>query len=216
MLGNLSIEQIENRSGVLFPDDVKRFLRKTYSSNADMSNGEWHCFDIPYCLVINEDSKLEFEEKVFPVLRQGKLISVSFQESESSKFKRLRKEKEIQIAESEDVYFQSLQRLIRKLNLDKKNDITFGCLCIEVVKPGHYVYYQKDIYNGKINRSKVVNVKTSVQGLKSDKTVDFRHKNKISKNYNRILCDVVDGLGMCSASCNIEKHELIMDTKISK
>jgi len=213
MLGNLSIEQIEKRSGVSFPDDVKYFLRTTYSSNADLSNGEWHCFDMPYCLVINEGSMAEFEEKVFPILRQGSQISVSVQESDRSRNERLRKEKEVRIAEAEDIHFGNLQRLIRKLGFDKRNDITYSYkMVVEVIKPNLYVYRAKDAYDGKVKTDDYysADVRTSKRGAR----IANRYGSGVTKNYNKILSDMVDKMGMCYHICDAEKHEIIMNTKI--
>jgi len=52
MLGNLTIEQIENRAGVVFSDELKQLLNKTYQAEAtNIKEGKWHCFDIPFTLV---------------------------------------------------------------------------------------------------------------------------------------------------------------------
>ena len=52
MLGNLSITEIEDRIGINFPEDTREFMKKNYQRSAqNINNGEWHCFDIPFCLV---------------------------------------------------------------------------------------------------------------------------------------------------------------------
>ena len=52
MLGNLSINEIENRLGIVFPDELKHFMKDTHQLSANnIKKGMWHCFDIP--LMIN-------------------------------------------------------------------------------------------------------------------------------------------------------------------
>lgn len=50
MLGNLSISEIEKRLGITFPKETKDFMKSTYSLDADVKHGTWHCFDIPFVL----------------------------------------------------------------------------------------------------------------------------------------------------------------------
>lgn len=51
-LGNLSIEEIEKRSGVDFPEELKDYMStRKQESASDVKQGEWHCFDIPFLLV---------------------------------------------------------------------------------------------------------------------------------------------------------------------
>lgn len=52
MLGNLTLEQIQRRCGLEFPDNVKEYLEKTWQHKADVGDGkeEWHGFDIPFCI----------------------------------------------------------------------------------------------------------------------------------------------------------------------
>ena len=54
LLGNLSLEQIEDRMGVIFPEDLRAHLLKNQQDSADTSklkSGNWHCFDIPFTMV---------------------------------------------------------------------------------------------------------------------------------------------------------------------
>ncbi len=52
MLGNLTIEEMEKRSGVTFSDSLKEFMKETHQSTAsNVAEGKWHCFDIPFVLV---------------------------------------------------------------------------------------------------------------------------------------------------------------------
>ena len=51
-LGNLSIAEIERRSGVDFPVELKEYMEpRRQQSASDVAEGKWHCFDIPFVLV---------------------------------------------------------------------------------------------------------------------------------------------------------------------
>lgn len=55
MLGNLSVDEIERRSGVVFPDDLKEFMNsRKQESAANVREGCWHCFDVPFNLVCGD------------------------------------------------------------------------------------------------------------------------------------------------------------------
>jgi hypothetical protein len=52
MLGNLSVRDIETRLGIAFSENLKKVLEKTYQCNAtNITENEWHCFDLPFVLV---------------------------------------------------------------------------------------------------------------------------------------------------------------------
>lgn len=52
MLGNLQINQIEERSGVVFPEELKSLMAQTYCPSATVPKGNfWHCFNIPFVLL---------------------------------------------------------------------------------------------------------------------------------------------------------------------
>ena len=52
MLGNLTITEMENRTGVKFPDELKQLMKDTHQPRADnIGDGKWHCFDIPFAIV---------------------------------------------------------------------------------------------------------------------------------------------------------------------
>lgn len=54
-LGNLSINEIEKRSGVEFPKELKDYMEPTRQQSAsNIKKGEWHCFDIPFVLVCGD------------------------------------------------------------------------------------------------------------------------------------------------------------------
>lgn len=55
MLGNLTIDDMENRLGIQFPEDMRIFLRNTKQEEAsNISSGKWHCFDLPFHLVCGD------------------------------------------------------------------------------------------------------------------------------------------------------------------
>lgn len=59
-LGNLTIKQIEDRSGVKFPDELVSFMSSRHQSSAsEVAVGEWHCFDIPFTLMCGDMATAE-------------------------------------------------------------------------------------------------------------------------------------------------------------
>jgi len=54
--GNLSIEEIEEKTGIKFPKDLKEYMaprRQMEASN--IKPGKWHCFDSPFILVCGDN-----------------------------------------------------------------------------------------------------------------------------------------------------------------
>lgn len=52
MLGNLTVPEIEKRSGVEFSKELKQLMEGTHQPEAsNIADGKWHCFDIPFTLV---------------------------------------------------------------------------------------------------------------------------------------------------------------------
>lgn len=55
MLGNLSVEEMEQRTGAAWPDELKQYMADKHQSHAnDIQPGKWHCFDIPFTLVCGD------------------------------------------------------------------------------------------------------------------------------------------------------------------
>lgn len=53
--GNLSVDQIERRSGVQFPQELKDYMYETHQNAAsNIRAGMWHCFDIPFKIVCGD------------------------------------------------------------------------------------------------------------------------------------------------------------------
>lgn len=52
LLGNLTVEEMERRSGVAFPAELKARLGRCHQEHAtNINDGEWHCFDMPFLIV---------------------------------------------------------------------------------------------------------------------------------------------------------------------
>ena len=50
-LGNLSIEDMERRSGVKFPQELIDYMKDKKQEKAqNIAPGKWHCFDLPFVL----------------------------------------------------------------------------------------------------------------------------------------------------------------------
>jgi hypothetical protein len=48
-LGNLTVEQMERRAGVDFPQELRDFLSDSHQPEANnVAPGKWHCFDLPF------------------------------------------------------------------------------------------------------------------------------------------------------------------------
>lgn len=56
LLGNLSIKQIEERMGIVFPESLKTRMANCHQENVSspINNGNWHCFDLPFTLVCGD------------------------------------------------------------------------------------------------------------------------------------------------------------------
>ena len=54
-LGNLSVDQIEKRIGIEFPEATRKFMETNHQCNAGpVAKGKWHCFDIPFHIVCGD------------------------------------------------------------------------------------------------------------------------------------------------------------------
>ena len=55
MFGDLTVERIERRIGIEFPDEVKIFMKDNHQSEAsNIKKGKWHCFDIPFHIICGD------------------------------------------------------------------------------------------------------------------------------------------------------------------
>lgn len=61
-LGNLSIEQIEKRTGITLTDEDRDYLKKHRQeavNNTPLEVGKWHCFDIPFMIMASDKATAE-------------------------------------------------------------------------------------------------------------------------------------------------------------
>ena len=55
MLGDLTVEQIEERIGFKFPDEIRAFMKDNHQAIAqNIKKGKWHCFEMPFNLVCGD------------------------------------------------------------------------------------------------------------------------------------------------------------------
>jgi len=75
MLGNLTLAEMEARSGVEWPEDLKRYMADRHQPKASgIAPGKWHCFDLPFQLVCGD---METAQKVYDHLSP---LAASFSE----------------------------------------------------------------------------------------------------------------------------------------
>lgn len=54
-LGNMTVDEIEKRAGVEFPEELREYMKPRHQSAADnIQPGKWHCFDIPFNLLCGD------------------------------------------------------------------------------------------------------------------------------------------------------------------
>ncbi len=59
-LGNLSIDEMQTRSGVKFPQELVDYMETRKQDKAsNIKPGMWHCFDIPFNLVCGDRQTAE-------------------------------------------------------------------------------------------------------------------------------------------------------------
>lgn len=75
MLGNLSVEEMEHRTGATWPDELKQYMADKHQSHAsDIQPGKWHCFDIPFMLVCGDmDTAQAIYDHLSPVRNDFKM-----------------------------------------------------------------------------------------------------------------------------------------------
>ena len=69
MLGNLSLEQIEDRCGVTFPEPFRSTFKDKRQEHATIDKkGVWHGFDIPFVIVCGgEDLFNQVKDNLLPL-----------------------------------------------------------------------------------------------------------------------------------------------------
>ena len=70
MLGNQTPEQIEKRLRISLSNEHKEELRSTWQQKAEnITEGKWHCFDIPFMFVCGDIETAKKVERHFYVIR---------------------------------------------------------------------------------------------------------------------------------------------------
>ena len=65
MLGNLSLKQIEERTGVSVSLRDREILSEMHQEKAEnISPGKWHCFDLPFMMVCGDKPTAEKVVKI--------------------------------------------------------------------------------------------------------------------------------------------------------
>lgn len=63
MLGNLSVNEIEGRLGIDFPENIRKFMKENHQAKAEnIAKGKWHCFDMPFHIVCGD---METAQKIY-------------------------------------------------------------------------------------------------------------------------------------------------------
>ena len=69
MLGNLSVDEMQARSGVEFPVELIEYMQDRHQPEAEnIKPGKWHCFDLPFTLVCGDmETAKEFARHLLPL-----------------------------------------------------------------------------------------------------------------------------------------------------
>jgi len=76
MLGNLTIEEMQKRAGVEFPQELIEYMEPRKQENAsNIKAGHWHCFDIPFAVVCGDrETATEIFKHLSPLSSQFKEV----------------------------------------------------------------------------------------------------------------------------------------------
>lgn len=89
-LGNLNIDEIENRIGIKFPQALIDFMKTRKQEKASNINpGKWHCFDIPFNLVCGDiETVKEIYKHLAPIAKDFKTqLQISLDKSKFEQHK---------------------------------------------------------------------------------------------------------------------------------
>lgn len=65
MLGNLTLKQIEDRTGIeLSAEDRAELSRMRQEKAENIASGKWHCFDLPFMIVCGDKPTAEKMVKI--------------------------------------------------------------------------------------------------------------------------------------------------------
>jgi len=82
-LGNFSVEDMEKRAGIKFPQKLKDYMEPRKQEEATyIKKGKWHCFDMPFELVCGD---IEIATEIHSYLKEfsgkfKKLLKISINE----------------------------------------------------------------------------------------------------------------------------------------
>jgi hypothetical protein len=67
MLGNMKVNEIQERLGIKFPDELIEFMESTHQPLAgEVKDGQWHCFDVPFKIVCGG---MPIAEKIYNAIK---------------------------------------------------------------------------------------------------------------------------------------------------
>lgn len=61
-LGDLTVEQIESRTGITLSEQDRTFMRDNHQAavnNTPLEPGKWHCFDLPFMVMTHDKQTAE-------------------------------------------------------------------------------------------------------------------------------------------------------------
>ena len=65
-LGNVSVEEMEQRLGIVFKEEERKLLKDNRQEKADnIAKGKWHCFDIPFIVACGDENIQKEIIKIF-------------------------------------------------------------------------------------------------------------------------------------------------------
>jgi len=73
MLGNFSIEAMENKLNIKFPEELKEIMVNTRQEDVShkIKEGKWHCFHLPFVIVCgNKDFAVKIAEYLKPLAEE--------------------------------------------------------------------------------------------------------------------------------------------------
>ena len=83
MLGNLTVRQIEDRTGIKFSDkDVAELNEMRQEKAENIESGKWHCFDLPFMIVCGDKptaEKILNMLNVYDWLQSKQALSISWE-----------------------------------------------------------------------------------------------------------------------------------------
>ena len=63
LLGDLLVNQIEERTGITLSEDDREYMiahRQAAVNHTPLKDGMWHCFDMPFMVMVHDKQTAEF------------------------------------------------------------------------------------------------------------------------------------------------------------